>query len=78
MANSTLNEFHVACIFRVQGRDAKDLKDTLAANGIMVRYYSSPEVLAGCIRISVGKPEQVRTIYLISYWASPHKQMHPL
>jgi len=47
---------------RVQGRDAKDLKDTLAANGIMVRYYSSPEVLAGCIRISVGKPEQTVAI----------------
>mmetsp|Transcript_35133 Transcript_35133/g.76785 ORF Transcript_35133/g.76785 Transcript_35133/m.76785 type:complete len:419 (-) Transcript_35133:183-1439(-) len=47
---------------RVEGRDAKALKDTLAENGIMVRYYSSPEVLAGCVRISVGKPEQTAAI----------------
>jgi|AntRauMFilla1563_2_1112583.scaffolds.fasta_scaffold86998_1 histidinol-phosphate aminotransferase len=49
---------------RVEGRDAKQLKDDLAANGIMVRYYSSPEVLAGCIRVSVGKPEQVCFLYI--------------
>jgi len=46
----------------VEGRDAKQLKDDLAANGIMVRYYSSPAVLAGCIRVSVGKPEQTAAI----------------
>jgi histidinol-phosphate aminotransferase len=26
-------------------------------HGIMVRYYSQPAALAGCIRVSVGKPE---------------------
>ena len=45
-----------ASISRVDG-NAADLKDYLAAQGIMVRYYSSPEQLASCIRISVGKPE---------------------
>jgi histidinol-phosphate/aromatic aminotransferase/cobyric acid decarboxylase-like protein len=53
----------VGCGFNsVIGRDAKALKETLADNGIMVRYYSKPERLAGCIRISVGKPEQTAAI----------------
>ena len=52
----------ISVMNRVNGRDAKALKDALADNGIMVRYYSSPAVLAGCIRISVGKPEQVRIL----------------
>jgi histidinol-phosphate aminotransferase len=42
---------------RVAG-DAMGLKEFLASQGVMVRYYSSPEQLASCIRISVGKPEQ--------------------
>jgi histidinol-phosphate aminotransferase len=46
----------------VVGRDAAELKQKLADNGIMVRYYSKPERLAGCIRISVGKPEQTQAI----------------
>lgn len=42
----------------VVGRDAKQLKDSLAKEyGIMVRHYAKKE-LAGYIRISAGKPEQ--------------------
>ena len=37
---------------------AAELRRRLAEEwGIMVRYYSSPAQLAGCIRVSVGKPE---------------------
>ena len=46
----------------MNGRDAAELKQKLADNGIMVRYYSKPERLAGCVRISVGKPEQTDAI----------------
>jgi len=38
------------------GRAAKDVKAALMAEGIMVRYYSQPE-LNMYVRISVGKPE---------------------
>lgn len=38
--------------------DALKLKDTLAQEyGIMVRHYTKA-LLNGCVRISVGKPEQ--------------------
>ena len=40
----------------VEGRDAKEVKDMLMAEGIMVRHYSKKE-LSGYIRVSVGKPE---------------------
>ena len=36
---------------------AKDLKDALAAEGVMVRHYDKA-ILSGYVRISVGKPEQ--------------------
>jgi histidinol-phosphate aminotransferase len=42
---------------RVRRRDAGELKQTLEARGILVRYYRTPE-LRDCIRISVGTPEQ--------------------
>jgi histidinol-phosphate aminotransferase len=42
---------------RVRGRDAGQLKQTLEAQGILVRYYRTPG-LRDCIRISVGTPEQ--------------------
>ena len=42
---------------RVEGRDAFELKEILAAEGIMVRHYMSPASISGCIRVSVGKPE---------------------
>jgi histidinol-phosphate aminotransferase len=40
---------------RVVGRDAQALKDTLAAQGILVRYYSKRGV-DNCIRVSAGRP----------------------
>jgi histidinol-phosphate aminotransferase len=40
----------------VRGPAAKNVRDRLAAQGIMVRYFDSPG-LRNCIRISVGKPE---------------------
>lgn len=39
-----------------EGRDAKEVKEGLAARGVMVRHYAKKE-LSGYIRISVGKPE---------------------
>jgi len=42
---------------RVVGRNAKEVKQTLERQGILVRYYSKPG-LDNCIRISVGRPEQ--------------------
>eukprot|EP00239_Pterosperma_sp_CCMP1384_P003514 CAMPEP_0197850944 /NCGR_PEP_ID=MMETSP1438-20131217/16829_1 /TAXON_ID=1461541 /ORGANISM="Pterosperma sp., Strain CCMP1384" /LENGTH=367 /DNA_ID=CAMNT_0043464369 /DNA_START=293 /DNA_END=1396 /DNA_ORIENTATION=- len=48
---------------RVSGAwEALDLKNALAAEGVMVRYYSKPASLAGCIRISVGTPEQTERV----------------
>ena len=47
---------YVLC--NVNGKDAGQLKDTLAKEyGIMVRHYTKKE-LRGFIRISAGKPEQ--------------------
>jgi histidinol-phosphate aminotransferase len=43
---------------RVKGREAAQLKATLAQKyGIFIRYFNKPG-LTDCIRISVGKPEQ--------------------
>ena len=39
-------------------RDALEVKEALSAEGIMVRHYSKPASISGCIRVSVGKPEQ--------------------
>ena len=42
---------------QVSGRDAKEVKETLATKyGIMVRHYAKKE-LSGYVRVSVGKPE---------------------
>jgi histidinol-phosphate aminotransferase len=46
---------------RVVGRDARALKETLAARGILIRYYNSPG-LADHVRFSVGTPEQTRRL----------------
>jgi histidinol-phosphate aminotransferase len=43
-------------LFQVNGRSARDVRDRLRARGVLVRYYDTPE-LAGCIRISAGRPE---------------------
>jgi histidinol-phosphate aminotransferase len=36
---------------------AEELKGFLESEGVIVRYYSSPPELSGCIRVSVGLPE---------------------
>jgi histidinol-phosphate aminotransferase len=46
---------------QVLGRDARDLKQTLAARGILIRYYSSPG-LTDHVRFSVGTPEQTERL----------------
>lgn len=44
-------------VIQVHGRDAKEVKETLAQRyGIMVRHYAKKE-LSGYVRVSVGKPE---------------------
>ena len=40
----------------VRGLRAKDVRDRLREQGIMIRYFDSPG-LRNCIRISVGKPD---------------------
>jgi len=40
----------------VRGMAAKDVRDSLYGQGVMVRYFDVPG-LRNCIRISVGKPE---------------------
>jgi len=46
---------------RVVQRDARDLKLALERRGVLVRHYDKPG-LAGCIRISVGRPEHTDTL----------------
>lgn len=46
---------------RVVGRSAKEVKQTLERQGILVRYYNKPG-LDNCIRISVGRPEQTERL----------------
>jgi histidinol-phosphate aminotransferase len=41
---------------QVVGRDARALKEALAARGILIRYYNSPG-LADHVRVTVGTPE---------------------
>ncbi len=42
---------------RVEGMEARRLRDALAEEGIMVRYYDKPG-LRNAIRVTVGRPEQ--------------------
>jgi histidinol-phosphate aminotransferase len=41
---------------RVKGKDAIELKQALAKQGILIRYFNKPG-LTDCIRISVGRPQ---------------------
>ena len=41
---------------RVVGRDARELKEALARQGILVRYYAKSG-LENMIRVSAGRPE---------------------
>lgn len=43
-------------LFQVVGRSAAELKSSLEAEGVMVRYFNKPG-LSNCIRISAGRPE---------------------
>ena len=45
----------------VIGRSADSLKGFLESRGILVRYYNKPG-LTNCIRISVGRPEQIERL----------------
>lgn len=40
------------------GRDALEVKDALAKEGICVRHYTKPASISGCVRVSVGRPDQ--------------------
>jgi histidinol-phosphate aminotransferase len=46
---------------RVKGRSAVELKQSLLAQGILVRYYNTAPV-EDCLRISVGKPHESQRI----------------
>lgn len=46
---------------RVVGRKVNDLRCALEEQGILVRYFTKPE-LADCIRISVGRPQDTRSL----------------
>lgn len=48
-------------LFRVLGRDARQLKLDLEKEGVLVRYFNKPG-LNNCIRISVGRPEDTDTL----------------
>ncbi len=43
-------------LFRLDGMDAKSVRDELRARGILVRYFETA-LLRDCLRVSVGKPE---------------------
>lgn len=43
-------------LFRVVGRNARQLKQNLEQEGVFVRYFNKPG-LDNCIRISVGRPQ---------------------
>jgi len=49
---------------RVVDRDAGELKSALEQEGILVRYFDKPQ-LRGCIRISVGRPEQTDALIAV-------------
>jgi histidinol-phosphate aminotransferase len=46
---------------RVVGRDARAFKETLAACGVLIRYYDSPG-LTDHVRFSVGTPEETERL----------------
>lgn len=46
---------------RVVGRDARELKERLAAEGVLVRYYAKPG-LENMVRVSAGRPEDTERL----------------
>ena len=68
--STSLNEFDFLKVYpshsnfilcRVLDKDARDLKHSLEAQGVLVRYFDKPG-LRDCIRISVGKPEHTEAL----------------
>jgi len=60
---------------RVNDGRAEELKNFLETEGVVVRYYSNPPELSGCIRISVGLPEHTaRLECALEKYASERKQ----
>ena len=47
---------------KVDGRDALGVKTALAKEGICVRHYASPTSISGCVRVSVGRPDQTERL----------------
>jgi histidinol-phosphate aminotransferase len=47
---------------KVQGRSAKGLRDTLASQGIFLRYYDNT-YLRDYVRVSVGRPQDTDAVY---------------
>lgn len=41
---------------------AERIKNALLERGVVVRYYSSPQAIADCIRISVGRTEDTNAV----------------
>ena len=48
-------------LFRVLGRDARQLKLDLEGEGVLVRYFNKPG-LDNCIRVSAGRPEDTNIL----------------
>jgi histidinol-phosphate aminotransferase len=46
---------------RVDGRSALDVKERLAQQGVLIRYFDTP-LLQNYIRISVGRPEDTAVL----------------
>ncbi|GJQ11693.1 hypothetical protein GpartN1_g3484.t1 [Galdieria partita] len=44
------------------GRNARDIYNKLMKRGILIRYYDT-KALSNCIRISIGTPQQMDTLY---------------
>ena len=59
---------------RVQGRDARELREDLAQrHGILVRYFNKPG-LRDCIRISVGRPQDTDALLEALKASGPRRQ----
>jgi histidinol-phosphate aminotransferase len=53
---------------RVAGRDARELKERLAQEGVLVRHYARPG-LENMVRVSAGRPEDTDRLLSALQWA---------
>ena len=60
---------------RVLGRSARGLKDALAQEGVLVRYYNTP-LLRDFIRISVGRPQDTDAVIAALRKIANQENMH--